>query len=315
MNKKVFLVIGLLFFLLGTHRAFAGFGITPPYVQNDSLIRGSSYNQKIVLSRSDPVEDLNVQVTVDVPGADDWITIDKGMSFVMHKSEQQLPMTVNVAVPSQAKFGSYKGNIRVVIAPFTGPTPGTVGIALGAQIDVALNVVDKKIYDFNVRGITLAPVEEGHRAWWFFFPGKISFTMQVENTGNVAFGPTKVVFDISQSSGGPILETTENLGGIEKIDPFVIKKIVAELPTRLKSGAYKAVFKIYNNDKIVDQGELDMGILPYGAIPGYQGFGFIGLRTSEQATIVGGGLFILLCLYWIGRKIYGKMRRKGSSLN
>jgi hypothetical protein len=314
MNKKALFIIGSAFFLLsaglGVHKASAGFGITPPYVQNDSLTRGSSYTQKIVLSRSDALDDLNVQVTIAVPGANDWITIDKGTSFVMHKDEQRVAMNVNVAVPGGAKFGNYSGNIRVVITPLTGPTPGTVGIALGAQIDVNLNVIDKKIYSFNVRNKHIDPVEEGHKVWGFFFPGKISFTMQVENTGNVPFGPTKVVFDISDTSGGTILETTQNLNSIEQIQPFQIKNVVAELPTRLKAGAYKAIFKIYNNDTIVDTGELDMGILPYGAIPGYQGFGFIGLQRSEQMIIVGGAALILLALYLIGRRVYVWVKRR-----
>src|SRR5437870_10717474 len=99
MNKKAFLLVASLFFLFGASQAHAGFGISPPYFKNDSLIRNSNYSQTIVLSRSDPVEDLNVKVIVDIPDANDWITVDKGLSFVMHQGESQVPMTIKAAIP------------------------------------------------------------------------------------------------------------------------------------------------------------------------------------------------------------------------
>ncbi len=308
-KRTVLILVYSAFFLFGAQYAFAGFGITPPYVKNDSLIRNSKYQQTIVLSRSDAVDDLQVNVTTDVPGADDWISIDKGSSFVMHQGENQLPMIVTVNIPGGASFKDYKGNIRVVLSPLSGPTPGTVGIALGAQIDVDFNVIDKKIYDFKVHRVEIAPLEEGHKWWMFFFPGKIRFSMQIENTGNVRFSPTKVVFDIRSSSDGPILETTQNLGGIEKINPFEIKNVITELPTRLTPGGYKASYRIYNNDLVAGQGELDLSILPYGAIPGYKGFGFIGLTYGEQTIIIFAALVLLTAVFWIGRRLYRFVRR------
>src|SRR3989344_5668915 len=226
MKKAPFLFIVPILFLMGAKMASAGFGISPPYVKNASLIRNSSYEQVIVLSRSDSADDLNVNVSIDVPGADDWVSIDRGTSFVMHQGESQLPMRVTMTVPDKAKFGNYKGNLR---------------------------------------GVKVEPLETGHRWWIFFFPGKIRFTMQVENTGNVPFAPTKVVFDIKDASGQEVLETTENIGKLEKVNPFQIKGVLAELPTRLSPGSYRANFKIYNHETLEQAGELNLNILPYGA--------------------------------------------------
>lgn len=280
----------LLFFLLGTEMAFAGFGITPPYVRNNSLSRDSTYEQQIILTRSDPVEDLKAKITVNVPGADDWFEIDKGMEFDMPKGEMQVPMTVRVKVPKRAKLGDYKGNIRVVIESGN-PTPGTVGISLGAQIDVLLTVGDQKIYSFKVQRQYFGETVEGHKFLGIFFPGKISLHMQVENTGNTAFGPTKVALDIRDAQG-KLLEHTENVNRIRRVKPFEIGEVTAEMPTRLPPGAYRATFSIYNNNEIVKTGELNLSVLPYGTLP-YQGFYFYGLRRYEQILIVAVVLAIL----------------------
>lgn len=303
-----FLFVSGILFLSGT--AHAGFGITPPYFKNDSLARNSEFEQRIILTRSDPVEDLNVEVSMSVPGAEEWITIDRGMNFLMRQGETQLPMYVRAKIPEDAKFDTYTGFIRVVISPAKGPERGTVGISLGAQIDVSLSVVDKKIYDFKVRRVELADLEEGQRKWSFFFPGKAMFKMVIENIGNVAFGPTKVTVDIVDNTGAKTLETTENLNRIKKLKPFENGEVVAELPVRVPKGAYKAQFKIWNNDAVVHGGELTMSVLPPGSIPGYVGYGFAGLARGEQALIVFGGMLAVAALYGLARAILYVVQRK-----
>ena len=54
----------LLFVILGADLAFAGFGVTPPYVRNTSLTRNSTYEQQILLVRGDPDVELSVNVLV-----------------------------------------------------------------------------------------------------------------------------------------------------------------------------------------------------------------------------------------------------------
>jgi hypothetical protein len=295
----------LFLFLLSGNVAFAGFGITPPYVRNDSLTKDSEYDQKIILTRSDPVEDLKAVITVNVPGADSWISVDKGKEFILPRGEMQVPMVVKVKVPPKAKYGEYRGNIRVVIEAANNPTPGTVGISLGAQIDVGLTVIDQKIYDFAVRTQRVTDLEEGRRFFGLFFPGKIKLTMQVENLGNISFGPTRVVMDIRDATGA-IVETTENVNWIKKVKPFEIKEVTAELPTRLPPGSYKAHFKIYKNDEVAKEGELSLSILPYGTLEGYRGFYFFGLRRSEQALVV--VIFLLILATLITGTIYLRRR-------
>ncbi len=258
--RSIFLTLSLLGILLGNAGvAFAGFGITPPYVNNDRLTRGTVFQQKIDLVRSDPTDDLTADITIDVPGAEDWISIDRGDEFTMPAGVTDVPIVVTVTVPSDAAYKDYTGTIRIRTSTAEAPAGGGVSIALGAQVDVNLSVVDK-IYDFNVRQVRVNPLEEGHTQWGLFFPGKIQFFMTIENTGNTTFGPTKVHFDIYDSTGDTLLESTDNTNSIEKIAPFAIQEVEADLPTRLPAGSYIAKYTIYKNGDIAQQNSLNLSI-------------------------------------------------------
>ena len=309
--KKLFFIstlalATLLFWPRGVFLASAdGFGITPPYVDNNALVQNSHYEQTIILVRSNPTQDLRADVTVNVPGADSWITIDKGTEFTMPAGTQQMPMIVSVNVPADAKLGRYTGNIRVVVSPLANPTPGTVGITIGAQIDVDLQVIDQKRADFSVRRVTMSNTEEGHSLWWMNFPGKILFTMDMQNTGNISGSPDKVTFEFREYLTGKVLETETNSNHLDSIDPFQSKQVVAEVPTYLPRGSYRVFYQIYGRDDedVIGQGTLDLSVLPPGTLTAYAGYGFWEIRWSEKMETFGVIAAILLAIYGLWRLI------------
>lgn len=320
--KKSSLVLALalaalVFMLKPPHAVRAeGFGITPPYVTNDSLTQNSHYEQTIMLVRSDASQDLQAKVTVAVPGANDWITIDKGTQFTMPSGTQELPIIVSVNVPSNAKLGRYAGNIQVVVSPLAGPTPGTVGITIGAQIDVNLQVIDQKNVAFTVHRVTMSNTETGSSFLWMHFPGKVLFTMDLENTGNVAGSPDKVVFQYEAYLTEQVLETETNTNHLSSVQPFDTQQVVAEMPTYLPQGSYRVAYQIYGRDdeNVIGQGTLDLSVLPPGTLTAYVGYGFWGIRWPEKlitfAVIIGilaalYGLYRLI-KYWFG----GRGRRR-----
>lgn len=279
-----------LFFLAVTMIPFsadAGFGITPPYVNNNRLTRGTVYEQTITLVRSDPEEDLKASITLNIPGIDGWFSVDKGNEFLLPKGETQTPIVIRVQVPEDAEYKQYKGSIRVRTSAANPTVEGSgVSIALGAQIDVDVEVVDK-IYDFDVRKIRVADLEVGRKKWGLFFPGKIRFFMTIENTGNTEFGPTKVRFEIFDSEKETLLETTENTNRIEAVPPFGIKEVMAELPTRLPAGKYVAKYTIFKNDEVAQQNEVTISVAAIGAVAGYEGYGFDGLSIEDKLKVAG----------------------------
>ncbi len=264
--------------------AYAGFGITPPYVRNDRLTQGSTFTQDIILVRGDPVEDLKAEITVMTPGIEDWITIDRGTEFLLPKGEKQVPIRVTVRVPDTASYERYQGNIRVrTVSP--DPASG-VSIALGAQIDVDIRVVDE-IRDFEVKRVKLSEAEEPRRFWWLEYPGKMTFTVGIENTGNAPTAPSRVQFDIYDKRGNKVLESVTNTNELEPVLPFETRDVVAYLPTRLPPGAYFVRYSVYHfEDQVKRTGELTLSILPKGTVVGYEGYGLEGLSFGDKLSLV-----------------------------
>jgi len=282
-RSAIFTIAMFFVFTSATH---AGFGITPPYVTNSSLTRNSVYEQTIYLVRSDPTTDLKATISIDVPGVNDWFIIKEGQQFLLPRGEQKVPMTVVVKVPDKADFKQYKGNIRIRTgAPDDRVTDGAVSISLGAQIDVDLSVIDKKIKDFRVRKVGISSLNEGHYVGWLFFPGKIRFEMLIENTGNIPVAPSDVVFRIYDRTGNTLVEETRKKGRIQNVNPFMIETVYAELPTRLPAGSYIGRFEIYNGDDVKLNGEMNISILPYGTLQ-TAGFGFLGLSLVHQLSVI-----------------------------
>lgn len=264
----------------------AGFGITPPYVRNTSLTRNSVYQQEILLVRSDPSRDLFAEISIDAPGFEDWITIEQGNTFLLPEGESRVPMNVSVKVPDNADFKTYLGNMRIKTVPRDSDiNKGAVNISLGAQVDLELNVIDKKIFDFRIRKISMSDLNEGHKVGWLYFPGKIRFSMLLENTGNVAVAPSEVNFRIFNANGTSLLEETTHTNKIKKVNPFETENVIAELPTRLPPGSYRAQYEIKNGDDVKQEGQVTLSIMPYGTVQA-AGYGFMGLSLAHKISVL-----------------------------
>lgn len=312
MKKTIASIIVIATLFLGAGTALAGFGITPPYVKSDTLTRGSEYEQEIILVRGDPVEDLKAEITINVPGINGWISIDRGTEFILPKGESQFPIVVSVRVPEDADYDEYTGSIRIRTSSLE--QRSGVSIALGAQVDVAIKVVDH-IYDFEVRRVELREAEEGHKKWWLDYPGRITFLMHIENIGNAPVAPSKVVFDIYDRKGEVLLETVQNIGKIQTIAAFDTSKVEAYLPTHLKPGGYKVKYFIYKEDTLSRSGDLNLSILPRGIIPGYRSFGFEGLSFKDKASVIGPIIGLIVFLFGVvARLLFSRnpKRKKGS---
>jgi hypothetical protein len=324
--KKIFSIIAVVLATAGIGvagmapvlRAQAdGFGITPPYVTSDQLAQNSHYEQTIILVRSNPTEDLQARVSINVPGANDWISIDRGTQFILPAGTQKEPMIVSVNVPSGAKLGDYTGNIQVVVSPVAGPAKGTVGITIGAQIDVNLRVIDSKMAKLQVRRVAIKDnaTEAGHTFWWMHFPGKILFAIDLNNSGNIAGAPSKVVFQYQGYLTGNVLETEQNTNGLDSVKPFDAKTVTAEMPIYLPQGSYKVFYQIFDvgGTAVLGQGTLDIAVLPPGTLAGYKGYDFWGLRWSEKLITFGVIILVLAVLYgiFVGIRFLSRKWRRG----
>lgn len=285
-RRAIFFIAGaLLSWLMQTNVALAGFGITPPYVHNETLRPGSDFTQEIIVVRSDPTDDLNAELTVNTPGFESWISSDRGLKFLLPKGESQVRLKITVHVPDNAKLGDYRGSIRIRTAG-TGEPGSGISLVLGAQIDVFLRVRDQ-IFDFEVRRVELFDAEEGHKVLWLNYPGKVTFAMQLENTGNVPAAPYKVRFETYDITGRQLLETSENTNSIKEILPFASQRVEAYLPTFLPTGSYRVKYNVMKEkDSSAQVGELTLSIFPMGTIAGYKPYGFEGLSIADKLTLI-----------------------------
>lgn len=286
-NFVVFvLLVPVLFMSLGSHEVFAGFGITPPYVKNTSLTRNSTYEQQILLVRSETNIAQRAEVTIDAPEIQNWIEIVEGYDIKMPQGVQKVPMTVRITVPDDAEFKDYEGAIRIRTLPDDGQVaPGAVSISLGALVDISLSVIDREIKDFRVRKISASDLNEGHKFLWLFFPGKINFDMMIENTGNVDIAPSKVELRIFDRNGAVLLEETDNIGKIQKVKPYATESISAAVPTRLPAGSYVVRYRVFNDEDIKKEGDISLNILPAGTLEAAS-FGFVGLSLAHKISVL-----------------------------
>ena len=308
--KKV-LGITMLFFVLSTEIVRAGFGITPPYVRNTSLTRNSTYEQQILLVRGNPDAPQKALITIDAPELASWIQIVEGDTIALPRGEQKVPMTVKVTVPKDAEYKDYQGVIRIKTVPDDNQvSAGAVSISLGAQVDIALTVIDKKIKDFRVRKIGVSDLNEGKKLGWLYFPGKINFSMLLENTGNVDISPSKVEFRIFDFAGQVLLEEVINKGSINEVAPYATEEVFASLPTRLPAGNYIARYRVYNEDEVKQEGEISLNIRPYGTLQ-EAGFGFSGLSIPHKISLLLPLLaFVVVILYFIYNRRLSRRNRE-----
>jgi len=314
-NKLGGIIVLTFFLLFFSQNVLAGFGISPPFFRNDNLTRGSYFEEKIYLVRGDPVEDSKVTITINVPGADNWIKIDKGTSFILPKGEKAVPILVSVQVPNDAPYGRYTGFMRITVEPKEVP-PGQVGIALGARVEVDLNVTERKVFNFIVRLVDFLDSEEGYKWLFFFIPGKLTMRMTIENTGNLPVVPTKVHLDIYDMLKSKILESLNSAKIEGKVLPFKTDTVLAIFKTKLPKGNYWAKYKIYKGNDVVREGELVINIKERGSIPGYKGFTLLGAifigkeRAAISILIVILAIGAFVILYKILKKFFDKRRRR-----
>jgi len=230
----------------------AGFGVSPPYVNNDRLTPGSHYEKTIYLVRGQPTTELTAEVTIDAPGIRDWITIEKGLIFPLPKGIQQFPMKVIIDVPSDAAYGSYQGYIRVRAVP-SGREEGGVATLLGARIDIGLAVTEKGFSDFRLRGVSIPNVEKGN---------PLVVLINLENTGNTKIRPSKVHLDIYDVAHLTLLQSGD-ITEMGWVGPFETRQVEGKLPIELELGEYWADVTVYKEGESLGLSKIYFKVVPY----------------------------------------------------
>lgn len=236
----------------GAPESKAAFGTSPPWVRNDHLLPGTTFEQIINLSRNNP--DTEMQVTVRLDGDKEilkWVKIVDKDELIMKKGQEVLPMKVIVKIPRRAALKDYRGGIFVTLEPLqTGGSQqgGTVAIKLGAHISVELSVIGEKVEDYRVNSISLLVLEEGE---------PFRFNVDVLNLGNTEITELDGQIDIYDANETRILKSltfgslTEPISPDEKITSQVIFEQFI-----LDPGDYWVVVKVFKDGEVTYENRL-----------------------------------------------------------
>lgn len=232
-----------------------GFGVSPPWVKSDHLLRGSHLEQTIYLVQSDPKTDYRAEVefSLEASKIKDWLTIDSGMEFVIPAGVQKFPLKITVDVPQDAELGEYKGYIWISGKP---EKEGQVTTVAGGTIELALKITDKEFSDWILRDLGIRNLGKDEKT--------IKVYLRVENLGNVKTRPSKVRLDVYDNYHQKLLMSGED-ADLEWIPPFQIKEIAAEFSVSLIAvQQYWGKIEIYKGDELLlaDKRRFNVGEIP-----------------------------------------------------
>lgn len=234
----------------------AAFGTSPPWVRNDHLLPGTTFEQVINLSRSEA--DEAIKATAKVNGDKQllkWITIPDEDELVMKEGQTILPMKVIVEVPKRAEIKNYVGNIFISLAPLKTESSlegGEVGITLGANISVDITVIGEKIFDYNVQSISVDSLQAG---------SPFSLNLEIQNLGNVSISNANGQIEIYNSSQTEVIKSLDFIPLSESVAPDEnkISKMIFE-EVILDPGEYWVFVKAFTDGKVVYENRLPLEV-------------------------------------------------------
>jgi hypothetical protein len=248
-----------------------------------------------------PDQDLPIAANLDVPSSiRSWITIDKGLNFIIPKGVHQFPVEFTVQIPADTPLGVYSGHLTFTGAP---SQSGQVTIALGAQVAINLTVGNDIYRKINVPVVKLLDIEEGWDPRVY---------VKFSNEGNVAEHFDSATYELLDQYGSVRLAYSQNPNELPEVAPFTIKEFVVDFPINfhLGLGQYWGAVNFYQEGKVVGSQKTVFNVLKAGSLssPSAQVLQFITKYWPYAAGA--GGVLVLLLVIFIFRK---RKRRKTRS--
>lgn len=250
-------VWGIVAFLFSAPTALGAFGISPPFMNADHLVPGARYTQTIFLVQSDPEEDVRIKGVLTIADSiRSWVTVDKGLDFVIPSGIRQFPVQITVQVPKDTSLGTYSGNLVFETVP---EKSGQVTIALGVQVAINLTVGTGiyRRYEFPI--IRQLDIEAGWNPRTY---------IKFENQGNVSESIDHANYELYDQFGSVRLAFVQKSDGFPEIPAFTTQDITIEFPINfnLGVGEYWGDVALYKDDKVVATKRAVFNVLPRGSL-------------------------------------------------
>lgn len=220
-------------------KANASIGISPPYIRSELLLPGSHFEQEMVISRSDPVENQKAVIELDVKDIGEWITFSPGTEVELPKGQNRVYVTAIVDVPQDAAFGIYTGS--GVVKLISENNNGQVSILPAINISIDLTVSDKEVFAIEISSIHISDFTEGD---------KLPLTITIKNNGNKedTFDQVDLVITDLQSKEVARLSYNDEAA---KIEPFKTSDLTVGIENSLSKGEYFANAEIFYKNELI----------------------------------------------------------------
>lgn len=242
---KLALIAVLMVGFVNPELVSAGFGVSPPFIIEDRLVPGSSFERKISLVQGNPERNLPASVSVESDEIKNWISFPNGAEFVIPVGVQQYPLLIRTEVPENAELGVYKAFVRISTVPEKADEGGEIAIALGGLIEVELTVGDDIIVDYEIVRVEILDIKEGDSP---------QASIRIRNNGNAPIAPDSASFELFDKYGNTRLAFgASRKDTFQRVPAFSEDEIVVSFPidVRLAIGEYWGHVKVYN-----DKGEV-----------------------------------------------------------
>ncbi len=229
----------------------AAFGTSPPWVRNDHMLPGTTYEQIVNLSRNDPSRRMQAKLRIDGKEMQKWLKVENEDNLIMEKGVKVLPMKVTIKVPRRAALKDYRGGIFVTLESIqdeSNQQGGNVAIKLGAHILVEISVVGDKIVDYRVKSITTDPLDDGD---------VFHMNVELENLGNTELTELNGQLDIYDKKETEILKSLTFGDLARPISPDEHAKTRINFPDfEMDPGEYWVVVKVFKDEKVIYENRL-----------------------------------------------------------
>lgn len=237
-------ILGILF--ISVSDTEAAFGTSPPWVRNDHMLPGTSFEQIVNFSRNDASKDM--QIEVELSGEEnlvDWIEIVDKDNLIMKKGQTVLPMKVRIEVPRRAAIKNYTGDIYAVLNPLreVRGQGGTLDIKVGAHILVDIDVTGTKVTDYNIKTANFTVLNEDD-----FF----KFNLLIENLGNTEIDMLDGTVEIFNRSEQEPIETLPLSKLVSPVGPDqLVNSRIEYKNLKLSAGEYWVNIKVNRESETI----------------------------------------------------------------
>ncbi len=215
-------------------------GLSPPTIEVSDLLRDTTQTRSVSLFRApDDVGDVLIHVQPDEQDVDFFVLQETDV--VMFSGQNEITYEFGVT-PANAQNGEYEWKLRFLKAASSsdGSTGNSVAVVTGVTAQILATVGGEERLEYEIASLYALPTEEGLDT---------SVVYSVNNSGNVDWQPSKIVFTFFDSSGASVGEYALEDDQIETVRAGMENQsFTVNVPAVLTRGAYSVTAAFYQID-------------------------------------------------------------------